>query len=148
MIIHAKQRHEYTIATLPDGTSTFYHRGNFPVKLGGERDGGNWEYWHDPSGYVASIPTPEAEAGGCKPSHFGDLAYWSKFAADRCNLTRAGRLALRLVQTGGRRECAYCYQLFRPDPVDAEVCRGCSDEKARNVDRARELTQYQQEQMS
>ena len=135
MSIHAKRRHKYTVATLADGTATVFHRGNFPVKLGQERDGGNWGYWHNSKGYVASIPEPAAEADGCKPSHFGDLAYWSKFAADRCDLTPAGRQALRLARNGGRRECMYCYRMFRPELVSDMICPSCLEEMARNVDR-------------
>ena len=50
----------------------FYNRERFPHYV---TTHGNFELWADASGYCASIPTEEAEAIGCKASHFGDRSY-------------------------------------------------------------------------
>ena len=49
-----------------------YNRENFPTFVVNH---GNWDIHSNAAGKCAAIPTPEAEAIGCKPSHFGDMAY-------------------------------------------------------------------------
>lgn len=49
-----------------------YNRANFPRFVVNH---GNWDICADARGYCAAIPTAEAEAKGCKASHFGDMAY-------------------------------------------------------------------------
>lgn len=49
-----------------------YNRANFPRFIVNH---GNWDICANAAGYCAAIPTPEAEARGCKATHFGDLGY-------------------------------------------------------------------------
>ena len=50
----------------------WYNRESFPHFVVNH---GSWDICADASGYCAAIPTAEAEARGCKASHFGDMAY-------------------------------------------------------------------------
>lgn len=58
----------------------YYNREVFPRFI---VNNGNWDICANADGYCASIPTPEAQAIGCKASHFGDLAYVRVTLADR-----------------------------------------------------------------
>ncbi len=49
-----------------------YNRDNYPIFVCHH---GNWDIYRNAAGKCASIPTKEAEANGCKASHFGDLDY-------------------------------------------------------------------------
>ena len=62
-----------------------WNRENFPRLI---LNHGNWDICADANGYCAAIPTPEAAAGGCKASHFGDLGYVR--ATLRADLVAAG----------------------------------------------------------
>ena len=53
-------------------THEYYNRAQFPRLIVNH---GNWDICANAAGYCAAIPTAEAEAKGCKASHFGDLAY-------------------------------------------------------------------------
>lgn len=50
----------------------YYNRDHFPRFIVNH---GNWDICANESGYSAAIPTPQAEADGCKATHFGTLDY-------------------------------------------------------------------------
>ena len=50
----------------------YYNRANFPIFVVNH---GNHDICANDVGYCAAIPTPEAEANGCRATHFGDMAY-------------------------------------------------------------------------
>ena len=50
----------------------YYNRASFPRFVVNH---GKWDICANDTGHCAAIPTPEAEADGCKASQFGSLAY-------------------------------------------------------------------------
>lgn len=53
-------------------TATPYTVANFPHFVCNH---GNWDIFASATGYCAAIPTAQAAANGCQPSHFGDANY-------------------------------------------------------------------------
>ena len=49
-----------------------YNRANYPVFVVNH---GSWDIMEDGEGHCAAIPTPEAQANGCKATQFGDRKY-------------------------------------------------------------------------
>lgn len=50
----------------------YYNRANFPLLIVNH---GKWDIMANESGHCAAIPTPEAEADGCKATQYGTLDY-------------------------------------------------------------------------
>ncbi len=63
----------------------YYNRDCFPTFIANH---GNWDLCANDHGHCAAIPTPEAAAGGCLATQFGDLAYVN------ATLQREGRAVL------------------------------------------------------
>ena len=56
----------------PYETHDYYNTDNFPTLVAHH---GNWSIYRNDKGDCAAIPTEESAGGGCKASHFGDMAY-------------------------------------------------------------------------
>lgn len=50
----------------------YYNRASFPRLVVNH---GKWDICANDTGHCAAIPTPQAEADGCKATAFGSLAY-------------------------------------------------------------------------
>lgn len=51
----------------------YYNTDNFPILVAHH---GNWDIYRNAKGYCAAIPIPSKDhPGGCRASHFGDMAY-------------------------------------------------------------------------
>ena len=51
----------------------YYNTTNFPILVAHH---GNWDIYRNEKGQCAAIPIPDKDhAGGCHPSHFGDMDY-------------------------------------------------------------------------
>lgn len=52
-------------------SASYYNTERFPILVAHH---GNWDIYRNAAGYCAAIPV-ENKVGGCRASHFGDLAH-------------------------------------------------------------------------